>query len=76
MKKLLIFLARSLVREPDKVQVDELPSGRQVRYKLRVAPGDVGRIIGKNGRTAKALRTVINALAARDRKRVIVDIVD
>lgn len=74
MQKMIAFFARALVRDPQQVRVEESTSGRQTVYTLHVAPEDMGRIIGRNGRTIMALRTVIAALAVRDRQKVILKI--
>jgi predicted RNA-binding protein YlqC (UPF0109 family) len=77
MKELLEYLARGLVDQPDDVQVIETveQDGTTV-LELSVAPDDYGSIIGRGGRTAAALRTVVKAAALKDRRRVFVDIVD
>ena len=77
MKELLEYLSRGLVSEPEAVEVTEIEEddGTLV-LELSVAPDDYGSVIGRGGRTASALRTVIKAAAARDRRRVFVDIVD
>jgi predicted RNA-binding protein YlqC (UPF0109 family) len=76
-KELLEYLARGLVNEPDAVQVSEVheDDGTLV-LELSVAPDDYGSVIGRGGRTAGALRTVIKAAAVKDGRRVFVDIVD
>ena len=77
MKDLIEFLARALVDDPDGVSVDsfEEDDGTLV-YELHVAEDDVGKVIGRNGRTVNALRAVIRAAAARDGRRVLLDVVD
>lgn len=75
MKKLLEHLARALVDKPEEVSVREIPGERLVVLELRVAPDDMGKVIGKQGRIAKALRTVVGAAALRENKRVVVEIV-
>jgi predicted RNA-binding protein YlqC (UPF0109 family) len=77
MKELLEYLARGLVEHPDQVRVKEVQDddGATV-LELSVADDDYGNVIGRGGRTAAALRTVVKAAAARDRRRVFVDIVD
>jgi predicted RNA-binding protein YlqC (UPF0109 family) len=77
MKELLEYLARGLVEWPDEVRVRELPEddGTLV-LELSVADDDYGNVIGRGGRIAQALRTVIKAAAAKDGRRVFVDIVD
>jgi predicted RNA-binding protein YlqC (UPF0109 family) len=76
-KDLVEYLARALVDNPDAVEVDayEEDDGTIV-YELRVAEEDVGKVIGRNGRTVNALRTVVRAAAVRDGRRVLVDVVD
>ena len=70
------MIAKALVDEPEAVVVTEL-EGEQTRvYELRVAKDDMGKVIGKQGRTAKAIRTVVGAAAARDNKRAILEIVE
>jgi predicted RNA-binding protein YlqC (UPF0109 family) len=76
MRDLVAFLAQELVDDPDAVEVDETSDGRGVRLSVRVAPGDMGKVIGKGGRTAKAIRTVVRAAASRDDQGAIVDFVD
>lgn len=77
MKDLLEYLARGLVEHPDEVQVNEVQEddGATV-LELSVADDDYGNVIGRGGRTAAALRTVVKTAAARDKRRVFVDIVD
>ena len=75
MKDLLIVLAKALVDSPAEVSVDEKENGEQVVLELRVADGDMGKVIGKQGRIAKSIRTVMKAAASRENKKVIVEIV-
>jgi predicted RNA-binding protein YlqC (UPF0109 family) len=77
MKELLEYLARGLVEQPDEVQVVETeePDGTIV-LELSVADDDYGNVIGRGGRTAAALRTVVKAAALKDKRRVFVDIID
>jgi predicted RNA-binding protein YlqC (UPF0109 family) len=77
MRELLDFLARSLVAEPDAVQVNEVEEiDGEVVLELEVAEDDLGRVIGRGGRVANALRSVMKAAATREEKRVVVDILD
>ena len=76
MRELLEFLARSLVEDPDAVAVTEVDEDGDVELELEVAEDDLGRVIGRGGRIANALRTVVKASATRAEKRVIVDIID
>ena len=77
-RAVLEYLARHLVDEPDAVEVETGggTGGQPVRLSLKVGPGDVGRVIGRRGRTAQAMRAVTRAAAARDGEEVFVDIVD
>ena len=74
MEELLKYLAQSLVEQPDQVSVTRVENERNIVLELRVAETDMGRVIGKQGRIAKAIRTVVKAATARDRKRVMVEI--
>jgi uncharacterized protein len=77
MRELLEFLARSLVADPDAVQVSEVEEvDGEVVLELEVADDDLGRVIGRGGRVANALRSVMKAAATREEKRVVVDILD
>ena len=72
----LTYLVRSLVDEPDAVRVDAVEGRRGVKLEVRVAPGDLGRVIGRRGRTAQSIRAVVRAAATRDEREVDVDFVD
>ena len=76
MKELVEFLARALVENPEAVSVDEFEEDGDVVLEVEVAEDDLGRIIGRGGRIANALRTVAKAAATRTDRRVIVDILD
>jgi predicted RNA-binding protein YlqC (UPF0109 family) len=77
MRELLDFLARSLVADPDAVEVTEVEEIEgEVVLELEVAEDDLGRVIGRGGRVANALRSVMKAAATREEKRVVVDILD
>ena len=76
LEKLLLFLARSLVDEPEKVEVEGKETDSRVDLTLRVAPGDMGKVIGRHGRIVKAIRTVMKAASVKANKRVNVEIVD
>lgn len=76
LESLLIFLARSLVEEPDKVEVNAREEDSRVELELRVAPDDVGRVIGRQGRVVKAIRTTVRASSAKLGKRVSVEVKD
>jgi len=74
MDQLIRVIARALVDHPDDVRVTAREDARGLVYELSVHPADLGKVIGKQGRIAKALRTVVSSAAARERKRVVVDI--
>lgn len=76
MKELVEYVARSLVSEPDAVNVTEAEREGSIVLELRVAEADLGRVIGKEGRTAKALRAILNAAAARKNQRVVLEIIE
>ncbi len=76
MKELLLYVAKKLVEHPEAVTVTEREDGDTTVLELRVAPEDMGKVIGRQGRIAKEIRTVIKAVAQRDGKRVTVDILD
>ena len=75
MKELVEVIAKSLVEHPDEVVVTETENEKTILVELRVAPSDMGKVIGKQGRIAKAIRSVVKAAASRDDKKVIVEIV-
>ncbi|MBO4781009.1 MAG: KH domain-containing protein [Lachnospiraceae bacterium] len=76
MKELVRIIATSLVDHPDQVEVTETETDEQITVELKVAPEDMGKVIGKQGRIAKSIRTVVRAAAAaKDDRKVVVDIV-
>ncbi len=76
MRDLVLWLARELVDRKDAVQVDVVEQDRSTVFELTVDPDDLGRVIGRGGRTAKALRTVLDAAARKDGRRAVLDILD
>ena len=74
MKELVEVIAKALVDNPDEVVVTEKEEGKHVTIELRVASSDMGKVIGKQGRIAKAIRSVVKAAASKENKKVIVDI--
>ena len=74
MKDLILFLAKSLVENPDAVQVTETEGPESIIIELNVAPEDMGKVIGKQGRSAKAIRSVLKAATAKDSKPVFLEI--
>ena len=76
MAELLEYLARKLVDEPDAVRVERVDEDDTVVLRLHVAQDDLGKVIGRQGRIARALRTIVRAGSARERRRVQLEIVD
>lgn len=74
LKDLIEYIAKELVDEPDKVSVQTVESESVVVLELSVAPGDIGKVIGKGGQTAKALRKVLSAAATKHKKKSVLDI--
>ncbi|MCH3964008.1 KH domain-containing protein [Clostridium sp. JNZ X4-2] len=75
MKELVEIIAKSLVDNPDMVQVNEIAGEQSIILELKVAQEDMGKVIGKQGRIAKAIRTVVKAAAIKENKRVVVEII-
>lgn len=75
MKELVEVIAKALVDNPDEVTVDEKMDGKNVKLELHVAPSDMGKVIGKQGRIAKAIRCVVKAASTKEDIRVDVDII-
>ncbi len=76
LQDLVSFIAKSLVDNPDKVVVKEITGEQTAVLELKVAQEDLGKIIGKQGKTAKAIRTILNAAAAKMRKRAVLEILE
>lgn len=76
MKELIGFIARALVDHPGEVSVDEIAGNQTSVLELKVSKEDLGKVIGKQGRTAKALRTILSAAAAKENKRTILEIIE
>ena len=76
MRELLDYLARRLVDEPDAVCVEEVEEDGALVLRLHVAPDDVGKVIGRQGRIARALRTLVRAGGAHEGRRIVLEIVD
>ena len=74
MKELVEVITKALVDHPEEVSVNEKNEGRTIVLELHVAEGDMGKVIGKQGRIAKAIRSVVKAAAAKEDKKVVVDI--
>ena len=76
MKQLIEYIAKALVDHPDKVEVKEIAGERTLLYEIHVGEGDLGKIIGKEGRTAKAIRSIIAAAGMKQGKRAQVEIIE
>ena len=76
MKDLLLYIARNLVENPDAVTVTEVQGDQELTLELRVAPEDMGKVIGRQGRIAKEIRTIVKTVAQRTGEKVTVEIVD
>lgn len=76
MKDLVELIAKSLVDNPSEVHVSEVQGEHDLILKLRVAPEDIGKVIGKQGRIAKAIRTVVKAAALNKNQKIVVEIID
>jgi predicted RNA-binding protein YlqC (UPF0109 family) len=76
MKELLLYMAKNLVDDPEAVTVTEVTDEEGKILQLRVAPGDMGKVIGRQGRIAKEIRTIIKTVAQRTGEKITVDIVD
>ncbi len=76
MKELIEFIAKALVDEPDKVVVKEVSGERVTLYELSVGEGEVGKVIGKGGRTANAMRTLLNSVSTKQGKRAELEIIE
>ena len=76
LRELVLYLARALVEHPDEVAVEEIEEADATVFELKVAESDLGRVIGRQGRTAKALRTVLSAASAKMKRRAILEILE
>ncbi len=76
MKDLLLYIAQSLVDEPDAVSVTEKETPSETVYELRVAPGDMGKVIGRHGKIAREIRVLMRSVAQKKGRHISVDIVD
>jgi len=75
-KELVRFLVEALVDYPDEIELFEVEGGQTTILELKVHPADVGKVIGRQGRTANALRTLLQAHASRERRRVVLEIIE
>ncbi|HBA26671.1 MAG TPA: KH domain-containing protein [Nitrospinae bacterium] len=76
MKELITYIAKALVDKPEDVSVQEVEGEKTTVLELKVAPEDLGKVIGKQGRTARAMRTILSATATKLRKRAVLEILE
>ncbi|UCF71622.1 MAG: KH domain-containing protein [candidate division WOR-3 bacterium] len=76
LKELIEYIVKALVDNPEKVEVKEIAGEKSIIYELKVGEGDLGKVIGKEGRTAKAVRTIISAAAMKQGKRTVLEILE
>ncbi len=76
MKDLILMIAKSLVDKPEEVDLKEVEGEKTTVYELRVAKDDLGKVIGKQGKTARAIRTILNATATKLKKRAVLEIIE
>ena len=76
MKDLIKYIAQSIVDQPDQVKVDEVEGSYTSVLELKVAKEDIGKIIGKQGRTAQAMRTILSAASGKAKKRIVLEIIE
>ncbi|MCB5296254.1 MAG: KH domain-containing protein [Candidatus Cloacimonadaceae bacterium] len=76
MKDLIEFMVKALVDDPSEVSITEISGGKVTIFELRVAKSDIGKVIGKRGRTAGAIRTIINAVSTKQGKRAELEIIE
>lgn len=74
MKELVLMIIRALVDHPGEIQITEIPGEKTVMFEVRVADEDVGKVIGKNGKTINAIRTLLRAATVKDNKKVILEV--
>lgn len=76
MKDLIEFIVKALVDDPSAIEVEEVEAENSTTYKLRSAKNDIGKVIGKRGRTASAIRTIMTAVSARQGKKAVLEILE
>jgi len=76
MKELILVMARALVDKPDEVEINEIEGGVTTILELKVAKEDLGKVIGKQGKTAHAMRSILNATATKLKKRAVLEIIE
>lgn len=75
-KEIVAYIVDNLVEHPDEVSLNVVENGDTITFQLKVAPSDMGKVIGRQGRIAKEIRTLVKAAGLRDNKRIMVDILD
>ena len=76
MKEILETIIESLIANNATVSVTKRPSEKEIKYEVRVSKGDMGRVIGKNGKIAKSIRTLMRAIASKENKKIVIEFVD
>jgi predicted RNA-binding protein YlqC (UPF0109 family) len=76
MKELIEYIAKALVDKPTEVKIREVEGEKTIVYELRVGDGDLGKVIGKKGQTARSIRTILNAASAKQGKRAVLEILE
>ncbi len=76
MKELVLKIIQSLVDNPDQVEINEIQGSSTSVFELKVAKEDLGKVIGKQGRNAQAIRTILNAASAKTKKRIVLEIIE
>ncbi len=76
MKELIELIIKGIVDNPDKVEINEIIGEKSSIYEVRVDSDDIGKVIGRQGRNIKSIRTIVNAAAQKDDKRVVIEVVD
>jgi len=76
MKDLIMIIAKSLVDKPDEVEINEITGDKTTVFELHVAKDDLGKVIGKQGKTARAIRVILNATATKLKKRAVLEIIE
>lgn len=76
MKELILMIARALVDQPEKVTLTEVQGSQCTVFELKVEKSEIGKVIGKQGRTAQAIRTILNAASAKTKKRMVLEILE
>jgi uncharacterized protein len=76
MKELILVMARALVDKPDEVEIKEIEGDITIIFELKVAKEDLGKVIGKQGKTAHAMRSILNATATKLKKRAVLEIIE